>query len=279
MKYQLTLQALTPISHHDTSSIGSGTNVQLFMRQNMIVNGIAVPVPAISENSLRTGLFREPLADALIADLGIQQGELPQAVVNLLFSGGNMAAGSKAPAGEMDLGHQVKKTYPSIDLLGGAVDGFILPKSRLKISAWLAAQEYAQVLQYVSPEWAQEAAESGSAFDLIAEETRTRGTGGESSKNQMIYTYETLAAGTKVFLEIVLDRHTPELAQSALGYALEQWSGFIGGQSRQGRGHMGVVSHNLPNGTAYRQYIAENREALKAGLIDGTLGTDKKLCA
>lgn len=278
MKYTIVLQAITPISHQDTSNIVRGTNVRLFMRQAMLVNDIATQVPSISENALRTVLFRETLADGLMQDLGVQRGELPQAVVNLLFSGGNMAAGSKAPSNEIELGHMVKRNYPNLDLLGGAVDGFILPKSRLKVSAWLVTREYLPALKYIAPDLCAEA-ENISVYDLVSEETRTRGTGGEASGNQMLYTYETLAAGAKLVVELVLDPHTPELALSALGYALERWQGFIGGQGRQGRGRMAVVSHDLPSSDLYRQYIADNAGSLKDGLVDGTLGTGKKLCA
>lgn len=278
MKYMIVLQAITPIAHQDTSNAGNTTNVRLFMRQAMLVNGIATQVPSISENALRTVLFRETLADGLMQDLGVQRGELPQAVVNLLFSGGNMAAGSKAPSNEIELGHMVKRNYPNLDLLGGAVDGFILPKSRLKVSAWLVTREYLPALKYIAPDLCAEA-ENISVYDLVSEETRTRGTGGEASGNQMLYTYETLAAGAKLVVELVLDPHTPELALSALGYALERWQGFIGGQGRQGRGRMAIVSHDLPSSNLYRQYIADNAGSLKDGLVDGTLGTGKKLCA
>lgn len=278
MKYTIVLQAITPIAHQDTSNASNTTNVRLFMRQAMLVNGIATQVPSISENALRTVLFRETLADGLMQDLGVQRGELPQAVVNLLFSGGNMAAGSKAPSNEIELGHMVKRNYPNLDLLGGAVDGFILPKSRLKVSAWLVTREYLPALKYIAPDLCSEA-ENISVYDLVSEETRTRGTGGEASGNQMLYTYETLAAGAKLVVELVLDPHTPELALSALGYALERWQGFIGGQGRQGRGRMAVVSHDLPSSDLYRQYISDNAGSLKDGLVDGTLGTGKKLCA
>lgn len=278
MKYTIVLQAITPIAHQDTSNASNTTNVRLFMRQAMLVNGIATQVPSISENALRTVMFRETLADGLMQDLGVQRGELPQAVVNLLFSGGNMAAGSKAPSNEIELGHMVKRNYPNLDLLGGAVDGFILPKSRLKVSAWLVTREYLPALKYIAPDLCSEA-ENISVYDLVSEETRTRGTGGEASGNQMLYTYETLAAGAKLVVELVLDPHTPELALSALGYALERWQGFIGGQGRQGRGRMAVVSHDLPSSDLYRQYIADNAGSLKDGLVDGTLGAGKKLCA
>lgn len=277
MKYTALLEAITPVAHGDTSMLNNGSNTRIFMRQNTIVNGYPMQVPAISENALRSVMVRAPIHDDLIQRLGIGEGELPQAVVNLLWSGGSMAAGSKAPAQAMEIGHNLKKTYPSLDLLGGAVDGFILPKSRLNLSAWLVCSENRRALSYIAPEIAETAAVS--AFDMIAEETRTRGTGSDSEGNQMVYTYETLTAGAQILVEFTLDPHTPDLTLSCLGAALAAWDGFVGGQGRQGRGRMAIVSHDLPAPAAYHEYVATNTDVLRDGLKDGTFGSKTVLCA
>lgn len=278
MRYSLTLKTLSPIAHGDTT-VGSNSrsNTRVFMRQNQMVGNIPAAVPAVSENALRTAMIRSPLHDDLVARLDIKEGELPQSVVNLLWSGGSMAAGSKAPAQAMQIGHDVKKTYPSLDLLGGAVDGFILPRSRLKVNAWLVCVENRLALSHLAPELAERA--TLSAFDMIAEETRTRGTGDDSDGNQMIYTYETLSAQAEIFVEFTLDPHTAEVTQSALGAALAAFDGFIGGQSRQGRGRVVIADSNVPSGDMYNQYIADNAEALKNGLISGEFCSGFKICA
>ena len=277
MKYVALLEAVTPVAHGDTSMLNNGSNTRIFMRQNTIVNGYPMQVPAVSENALRSVMVRAPIHDELMQRLGIGEGELPQAVVNLLWSGGSMAAGSKAPAQAMEIGHNLKKTYPSLDLLGGAVDGFILPKSRLNLSAWLVCAENRRALSYVAPEISETA--TVSAFDMIAEETRTRGTGSDSEGNQMVYTYETLTAGAQILVEFTLDPHTPDLTRSCLGAALAAWDGFVGGQGRQGRGRMAIVSHDLPAPDAYHEYVAANADTLRDGLKDGTFGSKTVLCA
>ena len=279
MRHTILLQAVTPIAHGDTvTGIDNQTNTRIFMRQGMIVDGKPGRVPSISENALRAVLFRNPLHDDLLSRLSIGRGELPQAVVNLLFSGGNMAAGSKAPGDEMALGHQVKRLYPSLDLLGGAVDGFILPRSRLRMAAWLVAREYAPALRLIAPDLVAEA-ESISAYDMLTEETRTRGTGAESDGNQMLYTYETLAAGAKLLVEVSLDMHTPDATRASLAHAMNCWDGYIGGQGRQGRGRMAILSSNLAPPDAYLAHIEASRDAMRHGLTTGGLGTAKLLCA
>lgn len=279
MRHTILLQAVTPIAHGDTvTGIDNQTNTRIFMRQGMIVDGKPGRVPSISENALRAVLFRNPLHDDLLSRLAIERGELPQSVVNLLFSGGNMAAGSKAPGDEMTLGHQVKRLYPSLDLLGGAVDGFILPRSRLRMAAWLVAREYAPALRLIAPDLVAEA-EDISAYDMLTEETRTRGTGAESDGNQMLYTYETLAAGAKLLVEVSLDMHTPDTTRASLAHAIACWDGYIGGQGRQGRGRMAVLSSDLVPADAYLAHVETSRDAMRQGLTTGGLGTAKLLCA
>lgn len=279
MKFHILLQSISPICHGDTvTGVDNATNTRIFMRQGMLVNGRPARVPCISENALRSVIFREPLHDDLLKRLNIGRGQIPQAVMNLLYSGGNMAAGSKAPGDEIALGHAVKDLYPSLDLLGGAVDGFILPRSRLKLAAWLVAREYAPMLRLVAPEMVDEA-EVVSAYDLLTDETRTRGTGSESEGNQMLYTYETLAAGAKLLVEVTLDPHTPPQTVAAVGQALGCWDGYIGGQGRQGRGRMAVLEHDLADVSAYDVHLEAHTDAMRAGLVDGTLGTRLVLCA
>lgn len=272
------LRALTPISHGDThSGIDNHTNTRLFMRQGVLLGGRTVLTPHISENALRTVIARRPIADHLVETLGIGKGELPRAVTNLLYAGGNMG-GERAPGDEMALGHAVRGLYPSLELLGGAVNSFILPPGRLRLSAWLVAQEYAHAIKVVCPDLAKEA-ECMSAHDMLAQEVRTRGTGGEADGNQMLYEYEVLSAGAKVVVEMTMDAHASREAVSALALSLSRWDGFIGGQGRQGRGRMAVEYCDLVDDGSYIAHIAAKRDLMRAGLIDGTLGTGKTLCS
>ncbi|HZP39852.1 MAG TPA: hypothetical protein VFE48_25550 [Methylomirabilota bacterium] len=273
------LEAVRPIAHGDTlTGIDNATNTRLFMRTGMLLDGKPARVPDLSENALRAVMVRRPLHDHLLTTLGLGAASIPQSVLNLLFSGGNMASGAKAPSDEVGLGHAVRRVYPSLALLGGAVDGFVLPRSRLRLSAWPVAAEYAWALAHVAPDLV-EAARTVSIFDLLAEETRTRGTGAESSGNQMLYTYETLAAGTRVVVEFTLDAHTPPEVTGALAVALEQWDGFLGGQGRQGRGRMVFAERPALDPGPYLDHLAGHADALREGLVTGRLGTERVLCA
>jgi hypothetical protein len=277
-RHALVLEAATPISHGDTlTGVGNTTNQRLFMRQAVRVNGRVARIPALSENALRTVIFRYPLHDHLLQALDIERGTLPQPVMNLLFSGGNMAAGSTEPDQSFALGHAIKRLYPSLDLLGGAVDAFILPRSRLRLACWPLTREYAPLIRQIQPGYAEEAARV-SIFDLLFEEVRTRGTGEESEGNQMLYGYETVAAGARFLVELTLDAHTPPATEAAVMQALQQWDGYFGGQGRQGRGRMVITTMPELTSGAYAVHLTAHGEALRAGLLEGTLGTGRVVC-
>jgi hypothetical protein len=285
MRYRFVLEALTPIAHGDTrTGIDNPTNTRLFMTQSTVANGRLVYTPHISENALRSVMLRSPLADHLLQVLGIERGQIPRAVLNLLYAGGNMS-GARAPGDEKVLGHSIKKLYPSLDLLGGAVDSFIIPRSRLKLAAFIVAEEYLTPIRALFPAL-EDGAKAVSTHDLIGEEVRTRGTSDEAKgrkedgSNQMLYSYETLAAGARIAVELTLDLWTPEPAVSAVARGLAEWTGYIGGQGRQGRGRCTLEwLDDTPTPDCYDAHIAEHAEVMRDGILTGTLGQGKVLCA
>jgi hypothetical protein len=279
--YSLILKALSPISHGDTlTGVNSSSNIRLFMRSLCRVKGLPTRGPTLSENSFRTVAIRRPLAVDLLQRCNFASGsKLSKGVINLLFAGGNLSGGAKSPGDEFSLAQSVFHNFPMLELLSGAVDNFILPQSALRLVIWPITREYEDCLKYVAGEHLVTEASKLSIFDLLGEETRTRGTGDESEGTQMIYTYETLAAGTRFFVKFVLSPYASELCHSALGFSLGRcWDGFFGGQARQGRGLMAIEDANIPDGAAYADYVANSSAKLASYLLDGTLGSGKVLC-
>jgi hypothetical protein len=275
------LEALSPIAHGDTQTgIDNATNVRLFMRSVTTIHGMAMPVPDISPNALRTVAFRIPLHDHLLDALQVERKSLGRATLNLLYAGGAMGAGAKAPGSEGAYGVRIRDLYPSLGLLGGSVDSFILPRSKMRLGAWPVAREFARAIDAVAPHLS-EAARETSIYDLVGEETRTRGTGSEAEGNQMLYTYEVLAAGARLVCEMTLDKNADDRDVGAVMVALRQWDGYFGGQGRQGRGRMKVrdVTGAVGSMQPYLDHLAEHAEAMREGLIAGTLGTDRVQCA
>lgn len=90
-----------------------------------------IQAPAVSGNSLRHQVVREPSWLHLAAHLGLQEetpgrGPLPAGVEAMFYNGGNIAAGAKQPSNTFGLAQRARQAYPSLDLLGGVTDSFDL---------------------------------------------------------------------------------------------------------------------------------------------------------
>jgi len=278
-RINITLEALSPIAHGDTvTGVDNATNARLFMREARLVNGNVIRLPKLSENALRTVTVRRPAHLHLLTALGLADGgSVPQGVINLLFSGGNLSAGATQDGDAIRLGHDTHALYPTLALLSGAVDRFVLPPGKLRVTSWPITREHLPAIQHLAPELADEAA-TQSVFDWTENEVRTRGTSGESDGNQMLYEYETLVAGAKFLVELTLDAQARDVDAAALALALTEWDGFFGGQGRQGRGRMRITNpETLPDTAPYLEHIAAHVDVMRDGLTTGTLGTRKVL--
>lgn len=246
-----------------------------------------VEVPAISSNSLRHQIVRGPAWRHLAASLGLPvgfggDGSLPIGAEGIFENGGNIKAGAKQPSDPFGLAWEVRRTHPVLDLLGGVTDSFDLGESRLKVSGWLMCRENAQALAGTSV--AGDPALSVSAFDLLDDQVHTR-MATERGEGQMIYNFETLVPGTRVFVRLHLQPFTPKLTLGALGAALARFvadGGVVGGQSARGYGWMQaeVLTTDpvlIEAQAAYESYLAERKHDLFAGLVTGTLGARAKV--
>ena len=274
----LMLEAATPICHGDVGvGASSSTNLQTFMRhRRLLSNGNIASVPAISGNAMRHVLIRAPLMRAMLSRLGVERESLPLAVAQLLFSGGEILGGAVEPATSGALSRRVRELYPPLAMLGGAVDAFLLPPGSLRVTPVLMCEEERPAIEAVLNR--KYLADLPSAFDLVGEETRTRSGGAK-----MLYSYETLAAGSRILLELSLTRDE-DMGMALLSVALEEWDLFFGGHSRQGRGRLTVdldQSEWMRESSILEPWLdhcAEHAQAMRDGLASGTLGTDRVLC-
>lgn len=243
-------------------------------------------MPAVSGNSLRHQVVREPSWLHLCAALGLKaanpgQGPVPQGCEAIFVNGGNIEAGAKQPSNVFVLAHQARALYPSLDLLGGVTDSFDLGESRLRVAGWLVCAENKPALRG-SPAYDLPNA-SISVFDMIDDVTLTR-QAGTVGVGQMIFSFETLAAGAQVLCELVLTPQTALLTHGVLVAAVETFLAedrTIGGSASRGFGHcQGQWLTRPDDGTVrqqYEDYLEMNRDRLVAGLIDGTLGTGSRI--
>lgn len=239
---------------------------------------VTLQVPAFSANSARHEVIREPGALHLLNALGLRYDDLPDGVAAMLYNGGDL--NRAAPGNAFALTRQIRDSYPLLSLIGGSTAGFILGASNLEVSAWLNTTEYAAALSQfnLTPEV--------SAFDVLDQDTHTRQTAKRVEGSPMPVTFETLCAGVGVVVDLRLRPYATNLEIGALAAAVDTFFGgdsTLGGQSARGYGltineMLVQPSHDMAAMRAgYEQYLADNRDALRGGLLSGTLTTDKDL--
>jgi len=244
---------------------------------------IILNVPAISLNSLRHQLVREPAWLHLCNALGIEpkargEGVLPVGTDSIFSNGGNIQKGATQPSNAFFLAGEIRKTYPSLDLLGGTTSSFDLGESKLKMSAWIVCEEN---IENLPPELQSTPQAQTSVFEMLDEVTRTRMATADG-QGQMIYNYEILVAGTLVYVELTLTPYTTSLTEGVLAAALtyyEENDNVIGGQSARGHGHVSVkwLTDRPQHEEEYDEYLALNNSILLAGLTDKTLCSSGKV--
>jgi len=244
---------------------------------------IVLDIPAISVNSIRHQMLREPLYLHLCDALNIESmpqghGDLAIGMTSIFYNGGNIQKGAKSPNGAFYLAGQIRQAFPSLDLLGGTTSSFDLGESVVKVSAWIVCKENLGCL----PESLQKTPQANtSIFAMMDSITRTRHATSDG-EGQMIYNYETLVKGSQIFVEIILTPYAQGLTEGALATAISYYDhnmNIVGGQSARGHGHVQVAwLTEPPTGQAeYKAYMAENKDRLREGVMDGTLCSDKKV--
>lgn len=241
-----------------------------------------VEVPAVSANSLRHQIVREPCWLHLCDRLGLRagqpgQGPVPAGCEAVFYNGGNIASGAKQAPNAYMLAHRIRALYPSLDLLGGVTDTFDLGESKLRCAAYLVCAENRKALEGTT---AYDLASAHiSVFDMLDTVTMTR-QGESKALGQMIFTAEMLTAGVQILYRMALAPQTARLTQGALLAGVKWWTehdATIGGQAARGFGHcigQWLADPDLEPLDDYEAYIAMQHDALIEGLVSGKLGCD-----
>lgn len=240
---------------------------------------ITLDVPAISANSVRHEMVREPGALHMLALLDLAFDDLPAPVATMLYNGGDL--NKTAPEDAFKLSREIRQAYPLLGLLGGSTDGFLLGASNLDVRAWLVGLENRDALaRYgIEPQL--------SLFDLLDSAEHTRHTNKRVEGSPMPFGHEVLAAGAEALVEFALRPYITWLEFGALIVALRTFAGadstLFGGAAR-GYGLAMCDWLAIPNGAEsaaadYEAYLVDNAPALRSGLLDGTLTTAKVVLA
>lgn len=248
-----------------------------------------VEAPCVSANGIRRVMVRNPAWYHLARHLGIEaaspgSGDVPPGVEAIFVNGGNIQAGAKQEQNSYALSAELRKLYPSLDLLGGVCDSFDIGASLVRVNASIVSRE-TKDLGSLSEKAGALPSASVSIFDMIDDVTHTRQA--HKGHGQMIYSFETLLKGAQIEVRIDVDPFTQEKTLGALHCALSEYMGgapVAGGQSARGFGSMSVEVLESPEGVgveaaaqAYEDYLVSHREALLDGMVTGKMGTPKKV--
>lgn len=313
------ITALTSISH-----IGDTFGVNTRLRREKIIqpDGTVEEVPIISGNAIR-GILRDRGMLHMLRTLGYgvnqETGEvsgLSMPAFYFLFSGGTLTQRGNAGL-DVDEARRWRKLIPLVGLFGGAMGNQIMPGAAKIGKAIPICLETTHLIpeRFVS-------GQEQSIWDMCQEEPYTRrddekndrlraliapevrgqleafasdkraksGTpedvaGETGQKQQMRYYVETLAAGTRLFWDIILD-DVNQLEFEAFAVTLAEFSRYpyIGGKSAVGHGKIRIVfdkwinidprlaptgtEMGMPLGTEYMQHLSRHGEEIRS-LIDG----------
>ena len=302
IRYELVLEAESPIAHHE----GSIGNHAMVMRRKVRTPRGWEDVPVVTADTMRHKL-REASSLALLDAAGMGDSTLTEAALRLLFNGG-MVHGSDGGTVKLDAYRELVEMVPSLGLFGGCASNRIIPGRLVVEDALLICSE---TERYLSP-WMVESAKQFGTLDTFsahveqnqrvrmdsmlnptmrkllteAEQTRiaARLTAGEKAsedddaiakrdnKSAMLpRTFETIARGSMLgwAVEAIVQN---ELDEDVFNVTVLSFltRAVVGGKSGTGHGRLRVIAaNNVKMATPSREHEAFDTSAL--GLKVGSL--------
>lgn len=248
---------------------------------------VRLQVPTFSGNSARHEMVREPGMIHLFSHLGLGLKSVPKGVQAIFENGNNIRAGVSEPASSYAASQIIFEKYPLLALLGGCTDSWILGHSNLSsCNAWLISKENNDALQLAEREVGIDLRTQDSIFDMLDEWMLTR-QAGRSGVGQMPYSFEAICKGEGIAIRFALSPYTTPLEMGALLAAIDTYchcDNTLGGQAAR---HFGLTKLDwLQEPTPeekhtqleYETYLADHKEDLRQGLIEGTLCTSQVVC-
>jgi len=277
-KIEIRATALEPILH----GAGTSGNTQLLRMQPVVLDdGSVGRVPFISGNSVKHKLRASAVSYALDA-LGVEDGSLSKAEVDLLFSGGHLSKSGAA----IDLGaaRQLEQLFPALSLCGYSA-GNAMTESKLRVShlhlickenSWRLPDDLRDSPHLQLRAGALRVEDFGTRHDMASKAVGVRLLSGEATAKvegkkkkalaestpsdrgdsaQMIYDYQCIAAGAKLWGTVWFGDIT-DLEMAALASAFH----YSAGGQRDGE----LTTHiGAKNSVGYGAIAVELRSALR----------------
>ena len=232
MKIDIRYTMTAPLSHiGETASTGAYFNM---------VRTASGRLPVVTGNSIR-GQIRDAGAGELLDRLDVR---VDKEVFHVLFSGGNVSATMKDDVGRAA---DVRRHFPLISVLGGALGTMILSGKLLCGFAYPVCRETAEMLGHLSDvSWhdmideieftrTDDAKNDRLAARILNTEEETAG----QASQQMRYSVQYIAPGAQFIQRLMLLPGTNAMEVGALLTALEAWwstAPRLGGMGAKGFG-------------------------------------------
>lgn len=236
-----------------------------------------IDMPVVSANTLRHQLIREPSMWHLYHALGIGFDETVPSLTAMFYNGGDIKPGASEPSGVFFIRKAIRDTFPNLALFSGCSDAFVLGEGNLNVFAWLRCKENNDALQRIG------LTSDTSVFDMVDEWTLTRHSN-RVETGQMPFSFETLLAGGEIVACLSLSSYANDMQIGALMAALDTYrtvDATVGGQAARGFGLVDVQFHeceyDAEKRSLYDGYLTERRETLRGELLNGSLGSGKKV--
>lgn len=171
LRYELVLEAVTPIAHH-AETIG---NQAIAMRRKVRQpHGGFVGVPYITGDTVRHKI-REAASYAFLDAAGmLGDVKLTEAALRLLFAGGMVTGNGDGSTIKLDHYREMTDLVPPLALLGGCAENRVIPGKMNVEDALLICSETAHLIPAWMLAWARENGGLESARENIEEVTRVR---------------------------------------------------------------------------------------------------------
>jgi CRISPR type IV-associated protein Csf2 len=164
-RFEFILEAAQPIAHH-AETFGNHAVIQ--RRRVRQVDGTFADVPVISADTMRHGM-RESSAYAFLDAAGLlNEGNLTEAALRLLFAGGMVTGRGDGSTLNLDQYRQMCELCPPLALFGGCASNRVIPGRIFVEDAVLCCTETARFV----PAWATETAGKLSSQRTHVEETQ-----------------------------------------------------------------------------------------------------------
>lgn len=158
IRYELVLQADSPIAHH-SSTLG---NHSFLMTRKVKTKRGFEEIPIVTADAMRNRL-RYASSLALLDAAGMTEGSLSEAALRLLFNGGTVDGGSGG-AVKLDAYRELVELVPALGLFGGCASNRIVPGRLFVEDAMLICSE---TERYLSP-WMTTAAKEQGPLDTYS---------------------------------------------------------------------------------------------------------------